>query len=567
MQDNIPTRNNNPGDLKNPQTGEFQQFSNPLDGKAALYNDLTAKMTGTSTTGIGPSSSLVDFAKVYAPASDKNDPIQYAANLANQLNISPDTQIGTLKSRIDDFANAISKNEGYQSQTNPDMPEQNMQSTEGQGQIISPTINTAPKPDFLDKVAGVANAILGVTGGQQISKTLGNALGLVWSKASDLLNGTDYSKYYDTSDTPSFLQNVGDIGQLGLTLAAPEVGAGEGMLARIGANAALGAGIGASHALANKGDITSEAGTGALMGGIATPAIEGISKLFSFLPDSIMSKALNGAEDDVKNSVLNNKHMWTVGSALQETNKGISLAGNKIDNILSNMPEEKNLGSGSDSLDKALIKFQQSSLFPETTAPGEVGFFDAQTEARNNLIKQLKGYVPGKGALVDKLANGDATLLEKNELRQALDKTYTTLDPESTWKKTLAKSVADNLRDEVQSWAPDTQPYFQQMTKNYGIKDALEPIAEKAGKTKGIGLYDLTAFLAGHTLGGPFGGLGAVAAERALRNPNADLMAARFLSRSGGMIGSLAKAGKAPVLNAILGGLQQGQSTKATTNQ
>ena len=47
-------------------------------------------------------------------ASDNNDPIQYAANLANKLKISPDTQIGTLKGRIDDFANAVSNNEGYQ---------------------------------------------------------------------------------------------------------------------------------------------------------------------------------------------------------------------------------------------------------------------------------------------------------------------------------------------------------------------------------------------------------------------------------------------------------------------
>lgn len=104
-------RNQNPGNLKDPQTGTFRSFKDPLEGKAALYNDLTAKMTGTSTTGINGGSSLVEFAKVYAPAGDKNDPIQYAANLANKLGVSPDEKIGSLLPRIDDFASAVASNE------------------------------------------------------------------------------------------------------------------------------------------------------------------------------------------------------------------------------------------------------------------------------------------------------------------------------------------------------------------------------------------------------------------------------------------------------------------------
>lgn len=109
--DTPAVRNQNPGNLRDPATGNFQTFSDPVEGKAALYNDLTAKMTGQSKTGLNGSSSLLDFAKTYAPASDKNDPIQYAADLANKLKVSPDTQIGTLIPRIDDFASAISSNE------------------------------------------------------------------------------------------------------------------------------------------------------------------------------------------------------------------------------------------------------------------------------------------------------------------------------------------------------------------------------------------------------------------------------------------------------------------------
>ena len=107
----LAVTNQNPGNLKNPATGSFQSFSNPLDGKAALYNDLTAKMTGTSKTGLNGNSNLLDFAKTYAPAGDNNDPAQYAANIANKMGISPDDKIGTLIPRIDDFASAVASNE------------------------------------------------------------------------------------------------------------------------------------------------------------------------------------------------------------------------------------------------------------------------------------------------------------------------------------------------------------------------------------------------------------------------------------------------------------------------
>ncbi len=106
----LAVRNNNMGNLKD-GSGNFQSFSDPVEGKAALYNDLTAKMTGTSKTGLNGDSSLLDFAKTYAPASDKNDPIQYAADIANKMGISPDTKIGTLTPRIDDFASAVASNE------------------------------------------------------------------------------------------------------------------------------------------------------------------------------------------------------------------------------------------------------------------------------------------------------------------------------------------------------------------------------------------------------------------------------------------------------------------------
>ncbi len=110
---NLPTRNNNPGDLKNPATGTFEQFKDPQQGFQALQNDILGKMSGTTKTGLNANSTLKDFAYTWAPPSDNNNSDQYAQKLATQLGVTTDTPIGSLKSRVSDFAKAIAANEGF----------------------------------------------------------------------------------------------------------------------------------------------------------------------------------------------------------------------------------------------------------------------------------------------------------------------------------------------------------------------------------------------------------------------------------------------------------------------
>lgn len=111
---NIPTANNNPGDLKNPATGNFQKYSNPQEGMAALLNDLQAKFNGK----LGQSGTLADFAKMYAPPTDNNDTAGYTAKLANKLGVRPDTPFKELQPKIAQLADAIAGNEGYQGVSN-----------------------------------------------------------------------------------------------------------------------------------------------------------------------------------------------------------------------------------------------------------------------------------------------------------------------------------------------------------------------------------------------------------------------------------------------------------------
>lgn len=111
---NIPTRLNNPGDIKDPKTGTFKKFKNPQEGFLNLKNDLNAKITGNTSTGLTGKSTLREFANKWAPPSDNNDSEGYAQNLAKKLKVTADTPIGSLKNRLDEFAGAIADNEGYQ---------------------------------------------------------------------------------------------------------------------------------------------------------------------------------------------------------------------------------------------------------------------------------------------------------------------------------------------------------------------------------------------------------------------------------------------------------------------
>lgn len=122
---NLPTRNNNPGNIRG-TGGAFEQHSSSLEGQAALYNDLTSKLSGDSSHKIPdgphagqpltPQSSLLDMIRVYAPTKDHNSPLSYAADVATQLGISPDTPIGALLPHIDQLARAMANHEGYKGQ-------------------------------------------------------------------------------------------------------------------------------------------------------------------------------------------------------------------------------------------------------------------------------------------------------------------------------------------------------------------------------------------------------------------------------------------------------------------
>jgi hypothetical protein len=106
---NLGLQNNNPGNLRNPSTGNFQQFSNAGDGYNALMGDLQYKQQGKSKH-IQPGGTLLDLANVWAPASDNNIPENWAKNVARTVGTDINARWDTIP--LDTLAKGIMVAEG-----------------------------------------------------------------------------------------------------------------------------------------------------------------------------------------------------------------------------------------------------------------------------------------------------------------------------------------------------------------------------------------------------------------------------------------------------------------------
>lgn len=100
----------NIGNIKDPRTGQFRKYSTPGEGAQALVDQLEIYKTGRSRNNVGPNSSLYEAMAIYAPASDNNNPKQYAEFIAKRLGISPNTPIKNINTI--EWAKAVSIMEG-----------------------------------------------------------------------------------------------------------------------------------------------------------------------------------------------------------------------------------------------------------------------------------------------------------------------------------------------------------------------------------------------------------------------------------------------------------------------
>lgn len=405
-------------------------------------------------------------------------------------------------------------------------------STVAADQNQQPTDPNQPTGDWLDKLTGVVNAVFP---GKQVGQNIGTLLGYLGVKAYDALNGTDLAKNYDLS-APTPLQTLGDVAQ-GALMVGTGLPEGEavnvfgkaiptlpemGSLGRIATNSALGAGFGATGAVAggetNPGEILKQGALGGVIGGVAGVAGEGLSKLADALPRRLISSALPKIQTEGLNDyALKNLKFGTLDSMLNTSQESLNHYENQVSTIL-NHPDYKNEFINGDTILKGVM-----NAFPNSEYTLE------------NIVNKLKTQVPSEAATLTRLFKGeDLGLEEANTLRKAIDKTTykLTIDsPEVKAGKDLAAVVGNTLRKEIQTKAPEVQGVFSNYSKEVNLFKALKKAAKvKTGRSV-ITFKDLYGIIGGGLLGGIPGSVAGAVAENIASRPAVKIAAAKTLAK------------------------------------
>lgn len=118
----VSVRNNNPGNLVDPRTGQIKRFDTPQQGQAALEQDLQGKLSGASPAykakfGDAPVSPLT-LAETWAPANAPGNSLEsttnYARHIANTLGIDVGDTIPNTPENLNKVARAITEFESGQ---------------------------------------------------------------------------------------------------------------------------------------------------------------------------------------------------------------------------------------------------------------------------------------------------------------------------------------------------------------------------------------------------------------------------------------------------------------------
>lgn len=379
-----------------------------------------------------------------------------------------------------------------------------------------------PKNNVLQKVTNTVNDIFP---GKKVGEAIGTLAGAGIAKAKG-----NYDQYDLSAPTP--LQVAGDVAQGALTVAAPSIG-GKTPLARIGANAAVGAGLGGTNAISegkNIKEVAKDTALGGAIGGGLSTAGELVAGAVQKVPKWLTKYALPKLKDGNIEYALENTKVGTLKSVYNKSNQAVSNYGDEIKTILSSPKYSQEVGNVGSVVSNTLQDLP-----------------DAQLDQKK-LVSIVKSVAPQAKTLVDKVADGTATVQEQNSLRQVIDKATKKIftdNPSVSFNKEVAAKLANQLRNNVQSTATETAPVFAKFSQELDLNNA---ILQAAKKRRVLG--DLIAGGAGFASGGLKGAAIAIAAERTVRSPSALLAGAKAIRATGKAL-PVAKALKAPIIKKV----------------
>lgn len=287
---------------------------------------------------------------------------------------------------------------------------------------------------------------------------------------------------------------------------------GSNLLTKVGVGAAKGYVTDVGNKLQDPNKTIGQAfvpGAGTLIGGVIPLASAAVQKVTQNLPTWLVKKALPKLDSGNTQTALK-KPIGTISTLYNDSQKAVQGYESQVQSILKNSKYENEVGRVSDVVNSV------KSGFPNA------GFDDKKIV---NIVKQVAKV---NSTLVDKVANGEATLTEQNLLRKELDHAVYpkfTDTPSLTFNKQVAKQFSDLLRTNVQTTAHETGPIFSEYAKEINFNKALSAASKKIQKGAAVGLYDIASYFGG--------GLPGVVAEKTVRAPAAQLTAAKGLQKLG----------------------------------
>lgn len=405
------------------------------------------------------------------------------------------------------------------------------------------TMNQEQKDAQEKALATTAGVVGSIFPGAELGKAIGRTVGGV----GEAIKEKSFAPLRQAAqeNRRSFSRVAGDVAQSVILPASMALPGAATALGRIGQSGLVGAGIGATGAVAKGGDAR-EALKQGLIGGTTGAALgvtgEVLNAVSKYLPERFARSFIRGADDETI-KYATEKGLGSPKKMLQDSDKSLSQLGNELRSALSSKENSYVQKSGEEVFDRVAQQFPESGLTPQDVADN---------------IKKL---VPLKKNLVDKFVKGDITLLQLHDLNSDLGKTVykTRLDqPEVRAGKDVGNEVYHAISDFLKEAAPESAKVFDDFSKEIPLNAALQKLTRRMGAAKTFDLNALMALMATMHLG-PAGMASAFALEKAVTSPTVNLGIAGALSK----VPQLAGLGKGLVPLAARGVTQLTTENKA----
>ncbi len=411
--------------------------------------------------------------------------------------------------------NVIGQYNGYKQQYLQQNPQPNQPTQPTQPESLS-------QPHHQDWMKKTADILGGIFGGNKIGELIGG----LYDKATGVPGINEKGQTVDYSsnvELPTAGQVAGDVGKSALTIAsAPLLGAsGLGLAGRLGLNTAIGAGLGATNALANKQNVGTQTAVGAGLGLAGGVVGEVAGKLLNVLPKWLVASGLKGADEGTLDSAMNGKFI-TLNQGLNESKGAISDTANSLETISKSAEEANNyLGKIG-----ATVKNFVSDPEIQADIPSAIkGIQDdivpnfAQRGIDPEITEQIKLLNPAKYTSVDDFLNDASQLI-----------------------KTFSKEKST--------------PLFEEIAKNHSLHQVLLNTAKAANVPTKIGLRDLLAIVLGHAGGIP-GSIALEGLNRFAESPGAEIATGKVAQGLGGLIRGAGQTVRTPLTSGLISATNQ----------